>query len=235
MDLDVGALARYPTESDDWIETVAIGGLSLLLSFLVVPWFLVMGYLVETLRSGMAEAETPPVFEDWGRMLREGFVAAVIGFVYQLIPIVVFSVFVGGSILALLTGTEAGAGAGIAGLLGGLFLSWVLSLLFAYVGMAGVANYASEGRFGAGFDLGVIGEVVTDGAYLVSWGYVVALQIVVGVVVGVLNAVPVLGAIVGVFVTFYALVISGWLLGRGFAAALDRPASPDPETAGAAQ
>ena len=219
MDLDIEAVAKYPMESDDWIKTVGIGGVAMIFSFLVVPLLLVAGYLVRAIRAGMEGAEEPPVFDEWGDLLKEGFVASVIGLVYQLVPIIVVSVFVGGSILAIATGSDAGAGVGLLGLMGGVFVGWILSLIFGYVGFAGVANYAREGNFGAGFDFGVISDVVTSRAYLVAWVYVIALNIVVGVIVGLLNIVPFLGAIVGLFVGFYALIIAGWLWGNGFAEA----------------
>jgi hypothetical protein len=99
-----------------------------------------------------------------------------------------------------------------------MFLSWILAILFAYIGLAGIANYAREGTFGAGFDFGVITDVITSRDYLIAWGYVIALNIVVGVIITVLNIVPFLGAIVGVFVGFYSLIIAAWLWGNGFAA-----------------
>lgn len=219
MNVDIEELVRYPMESDDWLVTVAIGGLATLLSVFVVPIFAVTGYAVRALRAGMEDADEPPVFDEWGDLLKEGVVAAVITFVYQLIPTIVFGVAVGGSILAFATGSDAGAGLGLFGLLGGLFVWWVLAIVFGYIGLAGVANYAREGSFGAGFDVSVIRTVATSRDYAVAWLYVIALNVVVGVVTGLLNVVPILGGIVGVFLSFYALIIAGWLLGDGFAAA----------------
>ncbi|MEF8840615.1 MAG: DUF4013 domain-containing protein [Haloarculaceae archaeon] len=219
MNVDIETLVKYPMESEEWIKTVAIGGVASIFAFLVVPLFLVAGYLVRAIRAGMDGAEEPPVFDEWGELLKQGFVASVIGFVYQLVPIIVVSVFVGGSILAIATGSDAGAGVGMLGLIGGAFVGWILSLIFGYVGFAGVANYAREGTFAAGFDFGVISDVVTSRAYLLAWAYVIALNIAVAVVVGLLNVVPILGGLVGVFVIFYALVIAGWLWGNGFAEA----------------
>lgn len=234
MERDIETLAKYPMTSEDWIKTVAIGGASLLFSFLIVPWFLVAGYLVRAIRAGMDGAEEPPVFDDWGELLKEGFVASIIALVYQIIPIIVISVFVGGSILAIATGTDAGAGIGLMGMAGGLFVGWILTIVFGYVGFAGVSNYAREGNLGAGFDFGVISDVVTSRAYLMAWVYVIVLNIVVGVIVGLLNIVPVLGAIVGLFVSFYALVIAGWLWGNGFAEATRNGPTPETETGAAA-
>lgn len=234
MNVDIETLVRYPMESDDWLKTVVIGGLLLLFWFLIVPWFLVAGYLVQAIRAGMDGAEEPPSFGDWGTLLREGFVAAVIGFVYQLVPLVVFGFLVGGSLVAIATGTDAGAGIGLLGLMGGVFISWLLSILFGFVGFAGVANYAKEGRFGAGFDFGVITSVVTSRPYLVAWVYVIALNIVVGILAGVLNVVPLLGFVVGMFLSFYALIIAGWLWGRGFAEASETVVESETSASGAA-
>jgi hypothetical protein len=219
MNVDIETLVRYPMESDDWIRTVGIGGLALIFSFLLVPIFLVSGYLVRAIRAGMEGTDEPPVFDEWESLLKEGVLAAVIAFVYQLIPLIVFGIAVGGSIVAFATGSRTGAGAGLLGLFGGMFVSWLLSLVFGFIGFAGVANYAREGSFSAGFDFDVITDVVTSRPYLMAWLYVIVLNIVVAVVVGVLNVVPFLGAIVGAFVSFYALVIAGWLWGDGFAEA----------------
>ncbi|ACV47161.1 MULTISPECIES: DUF4013 domain-containing protein [Halomicrobium] len=221
MEPDIEELARYPMESDDWIVTVAIGGVATLLAVFVVPIFVVTGYTVRAIRAGMEDAREPPVFDEWESLLKEGLVAAVITFVYQFVPTVVFGVFVGGSIVAFATGSETAAGLGLLGLFGGLLLWWVLAIVFGYVGLAGVANYARERSFGAGFDVAVIRTAVTSRDYAVAWLYVIALNVVVGVLAGALNVVPILGGIVGVFLSFYALIIAGWLLGDGFASATD--------------
>ncbi|WP_435077852.1 DUF4013 domain-containing protein [Halococcus sp. AFM35] len=222
MDTDIETLLRYPLQSETWLSTVLIGGIALLLSFLLIPLFVVAGYGMRAIRAGMDRAAEPPVFDDWGELLTEGFVASIIGFVYQLVPTVVFFTVVGGSLAALVTGSDLGAGIGVVGLFGGLFVWWLLAIAFGYVGVAGVANYAREGSFGAGFDLDTIASVVTSREYLLAWVYVVLLNIAVGIVGTALNVVPILGGIVGVFVGFYAFIIAAWLLGDGFAAATKR-------------
>lgn len=227
-------MLKYPMESDDWVKTVAIGGVAIILSIFIVPYFLVTGYLVRAIRAGMDGAEEPPVFDEWGALLKEGVVAGVIGLIYQIVPIIVVAVFVGGSILAFATGSDAGAGIGMLGMAGGLFVGWILSLIFGFVGFAGVANYAKEGNFGAGFDFGVISTVITSRAYLLAWAYVIALYIAAAVVVGILNIVPILGGIVGAFVIFYAIIIAGWLWGNGFAEATGATVEPRSDTGAAA-
>jgi hypothetical protein len=225
MDVDIETLVKYPMESDDWLITIAIGGIASLLSFLIVPAFVVSGYLVRALRAGMEGAEEPPVFDDWGELIKEGLFAAIITLVYQIIPLIVFAVFVGGSLVALVSGSEAGAGAGVLGLIGGIAIWGLLSLAFAFVGYAGVINYAKEGSLAAGFDFGVITDVITSGDYIMAWLYVIVLNFVVGTISGLLSIIPFLGTIIGVFLGFYALIIAGWLFGDGFASAIETQSS----------
>jgi hypothetical protein len=220
MSLDIEALVTYPMESDDWIVTVVIGTVLTLLSFLVLPAFLLYGYFLRVLRAGMTDAAEPPVFDDWGSLFVEGLVATVILFVYQLAPLVVLAVTVGGSLASIATGTDVGAGVGMAGLVGGLFLFTVLALVFSYVGLIGVANYAREGRLGAGFDLGVITDVGTSTAYAVPW----VVGVVVLVVASVVGSIPILGQAV----LFYALIVAMRLVGQGFAAAREAEGTASP-------
>lgn len=216
MAIDIEQVVTYPTNSDDWIKTVLIGGALTLFSFLIIPAFLVYGYVLRVLRAGIDGTEEPPVFDDWGTLLKEGVVAFVIVLIYQLIPLIVFFLTVGGSIAAIGTGSEAGAGIGIVGLLGGLALSTLLALVFGYVTLIGLANYAHEGTFGSAFDLDMIRSVATDSAYAIPWLYGVGVLIAAAVVASLLGIVPILGAIVGVFVTFYGQVAAAWVWGMGF-------------------
>ncbi|AZH26448.1 DUF4013 domain-containing protein [Haloplanus aerogenes] len=216
MTIDLGWVVKYPMNSDDWIRTILIGGGLTLLSILIVPAFLVYGYVLRVLRAGMDGAEEPPVFDDWGTLLKEGVIAFVVVLIYQLIPLIVMAVTVGGSIAAMASGTEAGAGVGIVGLFGGLALSTLLALIFGYVTLIGLANYAHEGTFGSAFDFDVIRSVAVDGDYAIPWLYGVGILIGAVVVASILGVVPIVGAIAGVFVTFYGQVAAGWVWGKGF-------------------
>lgn len=236
MAIDLGWVIRYPTNSDDWLRTVLIGGVLTLFSILIVPALFVYGYTLRVLRAGMADEAEPPVFDDWGTLLKEGVIALVVVIVYQLIPLIVMTVTVGGSIAALASGSEAGAGVGLVGLFGGLALSTLLAIVFGYITLIGLANYAHEGTFGAAFDVDVIRTVAVDGAYAVPWLYGVGILIGAAVVASVLGIVPIIGAIAGVFVTFYGQVAAAWVWGKGFGDATglgdaDADPSPDPSIA----
>ncbi|AUG48823.1 hypothetical protein BVU17_03060 [Haloarcula taiwanensis] len=227
---------RYPMEDDDWTVTILIGGVLSLLSFLVVPVILVYGYLVQAVRERADGATQPPAFEDWGELLVDGLKAWAISIVYMLVPLVVFGVTVGGSLFAIATGTRAGAGAGLAGLFGGLAISFVLSLVFGYVATAGIIHFACTGEFGAGFDFGTLRTLVLSPEYATPWLVSIALFIAVNVVVNLLNVIPFLGSLVAVilspFATFYVLVVATDLWAGGYNAALDD--RDEPESVGTA-
>jgi hypothetical protein len=230
VDFDLERAVRYPTESEEWVKTVLLGGVLLLFSWLIIPLILVYGYLIRVLRAGMNDDPQPPAFDEWGELFSEGLPTLVIAIVYGLIPLIVFGVTVGGSVLAFATGSRAGAGLGLVGLLGGLVLTFILSIVFGYFGFAAVANYAHEGTLGAGFDIGVITDVSLDRAYAVPWLYGFGLIVAASILTGVLNSIPILGAILGLFVTFYALIAGVRFIGMGYAEARNLGPADSPTT-----
>lgn len=207
---------RYPMNHDNWIVTVLIGGALSLFSFLVVPILIVYGYLLRVIRSSVDGSAEPPEFGDWGELIVEGFKAAVIGFVYMLIPLIVGAVTVGGSMAAMIGGGRAGAAAGLAGLAVGFLITFVLSLVFGYVAVAAIVHFANEGNIGAGFDFGTLREIMFDRDYAVAWAMSVVVFIGAAIVGGLLNVIPLLGAVVSTFVFFYAQVVGARLWAGGY-------------------
>jgi len=216
MGIDLERLVRYPANSEDWAKFLLVGSVLTALSVLIVPAVLLFGYFVRVLRAGMVEAAEPPGFADWRGLLYEGTVASVIVLVYQFVPLLIAAVTVGGTAAVFLTGADVGVGWGVAGLLAGLALATLLAVVFGYVTLIGLANYAYEGDLRAGFDLDVCRAVAFDGAYAVPWLYGVVVLVAGNVVAGVLGFVP----IVGVLVVFYAQVAATWVWGKGFGDAM---------------
>lgn len=213
----------YPTESDDWIVTVIIGGVLFLLSILIIPMFLVYGYLIRAIRSSLDGEPEPPTFGDWGELLVDGIQAAVIVFLYMLIPLIVMFVTIGGAIMAIATGSEAGAATGLGGLMVGMLVTFLLMLFFGYLSAVGIVNFAHEDRFGAAFDFGTIRDVGFDSDFAVPWLVSVGVFLVAGIV----SNIPVIGFIVGVFVNFYALTVAANLWAGGFTDATDTTSPQD--------
>lgn len=76
-----GSLRRGP----GWAGNIALGAFLGLLSFLVVPYFLVQGYLLTfTARVARVEATPLPEWQDWGELLHKGVLVAIVNFAYSL-------------------------------------------------------------------------------------------------------------------------------------------------------
>jgi len=209
---------EYPRNNEDeWLRTVAIGGVLTFLSFLLVPLFFVYGYVLRAIRGTLDGENEPPVFDEWGELLIEGVQGWIIGIVYMLVPLVVGSVTVGSAILSVATGSDVGLA--LTQMFIGFVVTTALALVFGYVAVAAIVNFAREERFGAAFDFALIKDVLTTQSYAVAWLLSVAVFIVAGIITGLLNSIPVIGFFLGSFVTFYAGVVAARLWADGFAEA----------------
>lgn len=209
----------YPMESDDWIVTVLIGGVLSLLGFLIIPMFIVYGYLIRAIRANLEGEPEPPTFGDYGGLIVDGIKAFVVGLVYMIIPMVVFFLTVGTSIMAMVGGGDAGAAAGLGTLLVGMLATFVLALIFGYLAVVGIVNLAKEDQLGAAFDIDTIRSVGFSSDFAVPWLISVGVFVAISFITGILNIIPFLGALVGVFLNFYGLIVAANLWADGFLAA----------------
>lgn len=210
----------YPVRGD-WIGRIIIGGALSFLSFLILPVFLVNGYLLRVLEGTIRGEEEPPEFTEWGSLFAKGVGAFVIVFAYALIPVVLYllivSMFLGGGAAV---GGEAGgflAGFGILAMI----LSIPVILVIYYLIPAALSNYAAEGEVTAGFAFGVIKDVVLTSEYLIA----VLLPIVVAVLLWMATfvlAITVIGLVFLPFIQFYGQVAIFRMFGVAFKTATDR-------------
>jgi hypothetical protein len=220
-------------ESEDWVKTVAIGAVLTLLSVLVVPALIVGGYVVRTIRERAAGATEPPAFDDWGGLLVDGLKAAVIYLVYMIVPIAVFAVTVGGLILGVLTGSETIASVGIAGFLGGIVVSSVLSLVFGYFAVAALVNFACKEDLSAAFDFGTVKRLAFSSDYAIPWLIAVGILIAANIVTNIFNFIPGLGLLIWAPISFYAYVVAAEILAGGYNDVMKRADETEPSAAAA--
>ncbi|MBB6646287.1 DUF4013 domain-containing protein [Halobellus ruber] len=213
---------HYPRDDDDWTRTVLIGGILSLLGALVVPTILVLGYLVRVLERTMHGDEHPPAFDEWGDMLVDGVKAFAITLAYGLVPAVLAVVVVAGSILPFTVvegpgaaGTAAG-GLGLVVLLVGGLLALVTALVAAYVVPAAIAALAETGEVTAGFSVSRLRPALLSGTYAIAWLWAFAVVVGAGLLTGALNAIPIIGFVIGGFVGFYAAVSAYYIVGRAW-------------------
>ena len=210
----------YPLR-DDWIGRIVIGGVLGFLSVLVVPAFLIVGYLVRVLEGTIGGDEVPPEFTDWGDLLMKGVIGTIIGIAYTVVPVVAYGV-----VIAVVAGTggavggDAGALIGAVGVLLALAFVPVLFLVY-YAVPAALSAYAARGELGAAFDPDLLKPALLSTEYLVAVLMPIVVAIVTWIATAVL-AVTVVGLLLVPFVQFYGQVAVFRMFGTAFAAVNDR-------------
>jgi hypothetical protein len=209
---------NYLRSSEQWVKTVLIGGVLMLFAFLVVPLLLAIGYYVRVLRGTMHDEDEPPVFDDWGDLLVDGLKGFAIYLVYGLIPGII------GAVIAIVGIGGAVAGdSGVAGAIGGIIalVGFLVALVFglaaAYIVPAALANAVEKDDLMAGFAFGELRSVLTTSEYAMGWLLAFGLLFGAGLVTSVLSIVPVVGTVLGLFLTFYAAVAAFYVIGHTWA------------------
>ena len=196
----------YPRQGDDWLKRIGIGGVLYILSFLILPMFVLQGYFYRVMGDTIRGGETPPAWDEWVELLVEGLKMWVIQLAYGIVPAMLIVI---GTVFSALRGGMGAVGV-VFTLVGAL-----LYLVVAYVLPAAMANFAYTESFGAAFDLGTVGSAAMSGDYFVA----ILLAFVGGIVLGVIGAFLSV-ILVGIFVFFYAQVAIYYLVARGFADAV---------------
>lgn len=210
----------YPIRGD-WIGRIIIGGVLGFLSILLLPAFVIVGYLVRVLEQTITGEDVPPEFDDWGDLLMKGVIGSVITIAYTVIPVVAYAVVVavvGGTGGAI--GGDAGALIGVVGVLLALAFIPVLFLIY-YAVPAALSAYAARGEIGAAFDISLLKPTLFSTEYLVA----VLMPIVVAVITWIVTAVlsvTVVGLLLVPFVQFYGQVAVFRMFGSAFASVNDR-------------
>lgn len=170
--MDIGKAFSFVFEDEQWVASILLGGLILLIP-LIGPIAL-LGYTLETARNVARGNPRPlPQWNTFGEKLGLGFAGLVVGLVYSL-PIIVLGVLLICMTLFAAAGARSREGAVAA--IGGSFtcllpLVIILALLLQPVILAGLVRYLQTGSIGAALQVGeVIAMVRADwGAWVVLW------------------------------------------------------------------
>jgi hypothetical protein len=193
-----GETLSYMFKDPKWVGKLLLGAL-----FGIIPIlnFVTAGYGLRVIDNVRGDVE-PPLPEwggDFGQMWVRGLVLAVIGFIYG-IPIWILS----GITAGILSGSRSG-GATAGGVIVGL-IAFALSILLIFWIQGVIVNYAIKGNFGAGFEFGVIWDLIKGnaGRMLLTVVFVVVVAIIIGVVTAVLNFIPCVGCVLSWIISFAA-------------------------------
>ena len=217
--LDLGEAFTFVIRSQGWWRKLLAAGLCLLFIWLIVPFLLLVGYIIQSARYVRDGHRQLPPWEDRWQNIVDGFKVTLAILIWT-IPSALLSVpaaFVGAAVSEGSTRALGGTIAAGAGVLAAVGSVW--GVLVLLIEAAILSQYLDRG-FWAAFNVsGIIRRLRVN----------VGLSIVVGVLVVVLSSIGVIGLaalVVGVLVTYpYASFIGSYLVGQ-YARLTDRPGSP---------
>jgi len=211
VSVDFGEAFRYPFQKG---VNILIGGVLYLLSFLIIPAFLIEGYFVRVMADTIEGKDEMPEWSDWWYLFKKGVGAFVITIVYLLIPLIILGIVLGATLLAAIpTIMTGGFGAVIMEALGGILVSIVIAFFFGFMCMVGILRYADKGNIGSAFAFGEIFEELKGKfpQYLIAYLILFGAAVVLGLLA---SFIPFIGAIVAVFAEFYIVVVGARMFGE---------------------
>lgn len=223
--LDVGKAFTYIIADPDWISKLGIGALLTLLSFLILPIPLLVGWSVGVARNVWHGEETPmPEWSDWGELFRDGISIIAAQLVYTLpfwilMCIATIAAFASGGL------AEAASEDAAAILLSStMLIVSCLSILFAialfFISPAIIIQYIKQGELRDCFQFGeVIGLARKHiGDILIAAVALFVLNFIISMATGVLAIIPCLGQIAAILIAIllgpYLSAVSGHLYGQ---------------------
>jgi hypothetical protein len=217
--MDINRAFTQVFADEKWPTKVLVGGILVLLSFLVIPALLVGGYMIEYVRRvARGEGDRLPEWSDWGEYFAKGVLSFLIELVYNL-PLVLLGICF--SLFAAAVGDRQDADAAIS--IATLCLAVpavVYGLLVAFVLPAARLRYAVHDNLGAAFQFGeVFGLISTSLSNYVVF-VVAAVGAALAAVLVTLVTLPLcgLGLIVAPFATFWSYAVWANALGQVYAA-----------------
>jgi len=208
--MDFGLAFRYVFDDEDWFRKIALPALCSLIP--IIGQFIVVGWGLRATKNVIEGNERRALPDlNFGEDLGRGFMVVLIQGIYSL-PV---AIIVGlGSLLFWFIDQSSEATMVIFGILGAdlILLGILLSILLAFWSVAGIANYAAKGNFGAAFKFKEIFALLKKS--FVSWLLVVLGQMLA------LGIIAPLGAIacgIGVLLTtVYGTAVYSHLIGQAY-------------------
>ncbi|WP_081909191.1 DUF4013 domain-containing protein [Haloferax prahovense] len=217
---DLEAAFALPLAEDTSFDTTLVGVLATLASFATpLAGVLLAGYVVRLVRAGDRDATALPSFDDYTDMVADGARLSAALVALQLPAVGLATAALPGSGLSLATLTYA-TNPAMLGLLGlsaletvGLVAAGLAALMGSYLSVAATVAIAREGSLVAAIP--VTRDLAFDRSFIGVASGVALVGFVAGLLVALCAAVPAVGTALAATASFYSLVASATLLGRG--------------------
>ncbi|WGI16943.1 DUF4013 domain-containing protein [Methanonatronarchaeum sp. AMET-Sl] len=208
---------KYPIKEDKGLINILIGGLLLILSFLLIPAFIVIGYLIKVGAETSKGSDKLIEFGEWINLLVTGFVGWIITIIYSIIPFLIWGLiaFVLIGVLGLGGDSAFVAGIGVLGFIVLWLLGLLIGILIYYTVPAALINYGRESSFKAAFRLSQLKEIWMTREYFTAALLPIFLMIIQYIVITILGF-TIIGLILVPFVAFYFHLVIIRIFGIAF-------------------
>ncbi|MBM4241639.1 MAG: DUF4013 domain-containing protein [Euryarchaeota archaeon] len=227
---------KYP--SSNWGK-VLILGVIMIASILIVPIFLVYGYIFRIIKATLAGMDELPEFDEIGDMFVDGLKIFVVAIVYA-IPVAIiswlFNLVLGSAFYSAATVTSLSAGMFWA-LMAGNIVFIIIAIIVGLIEIMAIANMAYyDGELGAAFRFSEILNLIASigwGKYIVTY-IVIVLLAMVGVFIGMLTMFILIGIIllplvIMPYIAMFASRAIALLVADVIAEVPETPEVPEPE------
>lgn len=206
--MDIGEIIsdsiKYPTSN--WGK-VLILGVILIASILIVPVFLLIGYLFRVIKATLAGLDELPEFDEIGDMFVDGLKVFVVGIVYS-IPVIIISL-----IITAITGSSSTAAIGLSpAMIGAFVIVYIIYIIVAVIvgliEVMAIVNMAYyDGDLGAAFSF----SEILDRIAKIGWGKYILTYIVIAIVAFIGFLIGFLTLFIGVGFILLPLVIAPFI------------------------
>lgn len=193
--MDIGEIIsdsiKYP--SSNWGK-ILILGIIIIASILIVPIFLLYGYILRIMKATLAGLDELPEFDEIGDMFVDGLKVFVVGIVYA-IPVWIIAAIIG-AVMGNVSSTTATVGpAMVWAIFFGNIIFVIIAVIIGLIEVMAIANMAyNDGDLGAAFRFSEILDYIAR----IGWGKYIVTYILIAIV-------SFIGFLIGML-TFFILI-----------------------------
>lgn len=213
--MDINKAIKYIPEDADWVKKIIIAAVLSIASFLLLPAFILVGYMIKIIRQVMnGEWDGLPEWDDWGALFKDGFFIFLAEFLYTL-PILIILIIGGVALGGFASLSSSDNAFALIGGAGGILLLCLTVLFFVailFLSPAITIQYAIKNDFGSLFRISELKDIVTNNMSNILIVFAVSLAI--GFVSGLLVSIPILGWIAGAAIGAASIFVVGHLYGQ---------------------
>ena len=145
---------QYPLTN---FNKILILGILTILSLLIIPGFLVLGYLFKIIKSSLENSSELPDFNEWITMFVDGLKLFTVLFIYSIIPAILILLGIWAALLPMLTvpgeGSVLNANLSISLVSGMAIIGIVLQVVISFIIPIALANMVYHNELKAAFRL----------------------------------------------------------------------------------